>query len=671
MQLPVELNDTRTIKTLGIHWQPCSDVLQFSNATNKIFQPTKRTMLSQIASIFDPIGLLAPIVIKAKMVPRRVIGMRNASRIYLHGYSDASERAMGACVYIRAADECGNTSSHLLCAKSKTAPIGNGRTTLPRLELCAAVILARLMANVMAAISLPFHEIRAHSDSTVALAWIYGGASRYYRKLQLILCITARMLRFRYRELRTTNRLAPQEIDNAMQVYVRHVQSQHYWKEINQLETNREVNNSSSLRQLKPFLDGNHLLRVGGRLQLSDFNYDTKDPILLPRHSALTALILHHEHHEQLHCGPQSLLAAVRRRFWIVRGTTAARKICRACVECVRVRPVPLRQLMGQLPADHLEPNPPFSITGIDYAGPINIINRRMRGAVSSKGYIALFICFSTRAVHIEAVSDLSTSAFIAAFTRFSSRYGLPSKIYSDNATNLRGAARKYRELHQQINATELDDKVSDFFSDKSIEWMFIPARSPHHGGLCEAGVKVVKAFLGRVGGDARFTFEELSTVLAQVAACMNSRPISPLSDDPNDPQPLTPAHFLIGRPLNNVPEINQLERRIGSLNRWEYVQRVAQQFRARWQTEYVLALQHMTKWQRPEPNVSVGDFVLLVADNEKPTMGRIVDTFPGSDDYVRVVAIRTPNGIVRRDVRRIRRIPLEDDEYVTGRNEA
>lgn len=184
----------------------------------------------------------------------------------------------------------------------------------------------------------------------------------------------------------------------------------------------------------------------------------------------------------------------------------------------------------------------------------------------------------------------------------------------------------------------------------------------------------MAKAFLVKIGGDARFTFEELSTILAQVSACMNSRPISPLSNDPNDPQPLTPAHFLIGRPLNAVPEINQLERRIGSLNRWEFVQRVAQQFRTRWQSEYILSLQRMARWQRSTPNISIGDFVLLAEDNEKSKqwpMGRIINTFPGSDGHVRVVAIKTVNGITRRDVRRIRRIPLEDDEYVPGRNGA
>lgn len=228
--------------------------------------------------------------------------------------------------------------------------------------------------------------------------------------------------------------------------------------------------------------------------------------------------------------------------------------------------------------------------------------------------------------------------------------------------------------MYQAINTTITADDVADFLTNKGIEWLFIPARSPHHGGLWEAGIKVAKGFLSKFDDNVRFTFEELSTVLAQVAACMNSRPITPLSDDPNEPQPLTPAHFLIGRSLNAVPEINQLERRVGSLNRWEYVQRIGQEFRLRWQSEYVLSLQRMTKWQRSAPNVSVGDFVLLIADNEKPKqwpIGRILDVFPGQDGHVRVVSVKTANGVTRRDVRRIRRIPLEDDEYVPGRNGA
>ncbi|XP_055631988.1 uncharacterized protein LOC129771892 [Toxorhynchites rutilus septentrionalis] len=190
--------------------------------------------------------------------------------------------------------------------------------------------------------------------------------------------------------------------------------------------------------------------------------------------------------------------------------------------------------------------------------------------------------------------------------------------MYSDNATNLRATAKTLREHYQKIDATEHNDEVNDFLADRRVQWLFIPARSPHHGGLWEAGIKVAKTFLSKIRNNYNYTFEELSTLLAQIAACMNSRPISPISDDPSDPQPLTPAHFLIGRALDASPEINRLEQQIGSLSRWNYIQRVSQDFRSRWQTEYVLSLQRLTKWQNVSPNIAEGDFVLLVNDNEK-----------------------------------------------------
>ncbi|XP_062703612.1 uncharacterized protein LOC134286063 [Aedes albopictus] len=217
MKIHIDFNEPNTIKALGIHWKPCSDEFRFSVQPPKILQPTKRIILSEIASLFDPLGLIAPIIINAKLlmqrlwelkvdwdtippgelidiwqsfvqslallnsfqIPRRVIGTTRTSQVFLHGFSDASERAMGACVYIRTIDDAGNQSPLLLCAKSKVAPIGNKRSTLPRLELCAAVILSRLISNVTKAVEQPFDEIQAWVDSKVVLAWLNGGASRW------------------------------------------------------------------------------------------------------------------------------------------------------------------------------------------------------------------------------------------------------------------------------------------------------------------------------------------------------------------------------------------------------------------------------------------------------------------------------------------------------------
>ncbi|XP_065086854.1 uncharacterized protein LOC135708681 [Ochlerotatus camptorhynchus] len=813
MKIPIGLNEPNTIKALGIHWQPCSDEFLFSVQPTKILHPTKRIILSNIASLFDPLGLLAPIIIKAKLlmqhlwelkvdwdaippseltniwqvfvqglallnsfqIPRRVIGTNKTSRIFLHGYSDASERAMGACIYIRAVDDAGNHSSHLLCAKSKVAPIGNKRTTLPRLELCAAVILARLINNVTSAINQPFFEIRAWVDSSVVLAWLNGGASRwktfvanrvaeitthvpainwshivseqnpadlisrgvspeqiqhntlwwngpawntigergeltdipvltntdqqhivreqravavslitvyendfldgmmarYYPDLTMLLRVTARILRFRSPDSRLIARLLPRELDRAQTIYIRHVQQQYFREELDRLRQQVEVSSHSSLHQLKPFLDEEGVLRVGGRLQQSSLSYDVRHPILIPRHSILTSFLLNHDHIVHHHCGPQTLLAVSRRRFWIISGSSAARKVYRQCVTCARAKSTPKYQQMGQLPSDRVQPNPPFAVTGVDYAGPVSIVGRRTRGAKQSKGYIALFVCFTTKAVHMEAVSELTTVAFLAAFTRFSSRYGLPAKMFSDNATNFRATAKHFRETYAQINSSAHNNEVTDFLTDKGVEWNFIPARSPHHGGLWESAIKVAKQHLSKITSSYIFTFEELSSLIAQVAATMNSRPLTPISNSPMDDQALTPAHLLIGRALTTVPEVNLLERQISSMSRWQFVQRLSQEFRSRWQTEYVRSLQRMTKWQRSSHNISVGDFVLLVDDNSKPRQwptGRIVETFPGPDGLTRVVSVRTATGTTRRDVRKVRTIPLDADEYAPRR---
>ncbi|XP_053691663.1 uncharacterized protein LOC128740162 [Sabethes cyaneus] len=154
--------------------------------------------------------------------------------------------------------------------------------------------------------------------------------------------------------------------------------------------------------------------------------------------------------------------------------------------------------------------------------------------------------------------------------------------MVSDNATNFRSACNYLRNVYQSINTSEHNRQVGDFLADKGVEWYFIPARSPHHGGLWESAIKSAKQILSKNAGKQAFTYEELATFLAQVTATMNSRPITPISDNIHDPQALTPAHFLDGKALTTVPEINMLEPQISSLSRWNYIQRLSQEFSAR-----------------------------------------------------------------------------------------
>lgn len=158
----------------------------------------------------------------------------------------------------------------------------------------------------------------------------------------------------------------------------------------------------------------------------------------------------------------------------------------------------------------------------------------RSRGRKTNKSYIALFICFSTKAIHLVAVSDLSSNSFIAALRRFAKRRGCPRRIFCDNATNFVGARNELYEIQQFVKqrAKEIDDK---FCISNNIEWKFIPPFSPHMRGLWEAGIKSCKFHLKRVIGQSLLTFEELSTALTQIEACLNSRPICQLSSTPTD----------------------------------------------------------------------------------------------------------------------------------------
>ncbi|GFU88064.1 integrase catalytic domain-containing protein [Trichonephila clavipes] len=197
--------------------------------------------------------------------------------------------------------------------------------------------------------------------------------------------------------------------------------------------------------------------------------------------------------------------------------------------------------MMGDLPRDRIVPFIPFEKVGLDYAGPIiTKPNLKKRSRVTLKSYIAIFICFSTKATHLEVVSDLTTEAFLACLRRFIARRSKPSVIWSDNATNFKGA----RNILSEWNEICKSNRIQLFSAEEGIEWNFIPPASPHFGGLWEANIKSMKRILLRVAKSAIMNFEELTTLMAQIEAVLNSRPLSPLSSDPNDLNPLTPGHF-------------------------------------------------------------------------------------------------------------------------------
>jgi len=282
---------------------------------------------------------------------------------------------------------------------------------------------------------------------------------------------------------------------------------------------------------------------------------DQKTPILIPRHSRLTELLISSVHLNNQHAGLNLTLAVLHQQYWIIGARDAVRFYIKNCVVCTRHAANTQQQFMGNLPTLQVTPSRAFQTCGTDFAGPFLIRPDLSRSKVTSKAYLCLFVCFSTRAFHLEVVSALTTEAFLATLRRFVSRRGRPTDIFSDCGTNYVGANKELQSLLSLVQSQGHNYQVSSLLASQEITWHFNPPGVPHFGGLWEAGVKSVKFHLNRIMSSSRLTFEEFSTVICQVEACLNSRPLTPFSNDPNDLTALTSGHFLIGQPLLAIPE--------------------------------------------------------------------------------------------------------------------
>ncbi|XP_041978155.1 uncharacterized protein LOC121732361 isoform X6 [Aricia agestis] len=264
----------------------------------------------------------------------------------------------------------------------------------------------------------------------------------------------------------------------------------------------------------------------------------------------------------------------------------------------------------------------------------------------------------SVRAVHLELVSDLTKEAFLAAFSRFISRRGKPQRVYSDNGSTFVGA---FNELSRFIQVSS--KQIESDLANQDIQFKFIPAYSPHFGGIWEAAVKSTKHLLRRVLSLTHLTYEELSTCLIQIEAILNSRPLTPLSSDPSDLSFLTPSHFLLGRAQSSIIRPGLTEHNIHRLQRFDRIEKLRQHFWQRYSHEYVSLLQQRTKWQTGGQDLKVGAMVLVRDVNLPPLLwllGRVVAVKPGTDGRSRVADIRTKKGTITRAYNNIVPLPLQ-----------
>jgi len=769
-------------RALGVYWQVETDCLGFQ--TQPMDRPlTKRGILGMLSSVYDPLGVAGPFVLRAKKLVQdlcrqgvdwdepvgedeverwkqwvtelddmtalrvpRCIQPPGATRCQLHHFSDASETAYGVVTYLRAVSGEGTVSSTIVMAKSRLAPIK--AVTIPRLELQAATLATRQDCLLRRELDMDLERSQYWTDSTIVLQYISNATARYHtfvanrvaeihertevgdwrhvptgenpaddasrgtsaaelgasrwlqgpsflllppdqwptfpgvtplpvddpeikaaftarasdehplervvahysnwtRLLRVLACFQL-IPEVRLRGAPRVQMLQAQHLQRAEEALLAHVQELHFADELERVRRGKKVAQHSPLSRLCLGLRG-RLLVVLGRLTHAEAPVETKDPVVLPsQHPAIEALV-RHTHERTAHAGRGYVLAELRRRYHIIGAALLVRRILAACVACRQRAAKPGVQMEADLPEERVRPcDPPFISIGVDYFGPFLV--RRGRGR--EKKYGCLFTCLTTRAVHIEVADSLDTDSFLNCLQRFIARRGEPRLIRSDNGTNFVGAEK---ELKQEIERWN-HGRIQDELNERRIRWLFNPPGASHMGGVWERQIRTVRRVLAGLTRGRSLTYEMLHTLLTIAEGLVNNRPLTAISDDPRDLEPLTPNHLLIHRPVAEPPgpfdEADQCSRR-----KWRQVQYMADEFWRRWTREYLPLLRQYTKWQEPRKNVSVGDLVMVLEHpmpRSKWPLGRIVDVKTSADGLVRSALVRTKDSELLRPVTRI-----------------
>lgn len=478
-----------------------------------------------------------------------------------------------------------------------------------------------------------------------ATAWVQRAAFRFKRIAVQEDCLTA------------------EEICWAEKRLIRDAQQRGFTAEVNDLRNGKSLAKKSPLRNFICRLDDDGILRIKSWLTSDEDPADLLTPIILPFDNDFTRLLITSTHIRLRHAGLLGTLTELRTRFWILRGRQQIKKAIAACMACKRIaKPLATAQV-GPLPQERSQFRQAFEITGIDFAGPL-LVKTGQTGD-TKKSYIALFTCAVTRAVHLELVSDLTTASFLLSFRRFISRRGICSKIYTDNALTFKRADKDLTRMGQLYNSTQ----VKDFMASLKVEWKFIIERAPWWGGFWERLVQSVKGSLKRTLGKNLFTFEELTTILTEIEAVINSRPLTAISDQFDGVSALTPAHFLTGQRLTQLPDLDATHpipgsKTIGELKkRFRIREQCLSHLAKRWKQEYILQLQSAhTGNKKAQPIVQEGDLVLFSKENTPRhcwPLARIKCLHPGRDGCIRSGILQLPNGsTIRRPIALM--VPLE-----------
>ncbi|XP_039304376.1 uncharacterized protein LOC105201305 [Solenopsis invicta] len=628
----VQISNQTESSELGVHWNRIEDTLHFScKLESSCGVVSKRTILSEVSKLFDPLGLLGPSIVSAKLMLQELwqTGVDWDESVP----QDIHTRGLPTFVANRVGEiqRLSDTSRwrHVPSLSNPADLISRG--LYPR-ELIISDMWWHGPSFLQSSESswpdsgFPQMEGDIPEQRKLAMPTVATDSSivaellNKFSNLNKICRIVVYCIRFNKtrRPTVSSRQISPLEASYSLGIICKNVQRHAFIQEYKALNKGKPISPTSSLFALSPFIDDSGVMRVGGRLKNAGWHPDVCHPILIPRHHILTRLVIEQAHARTLHAGTQATMAAVRQRFWPLALRSSTRKVIQGCVKCFRANPRQSEALMGSLPASRIRVSRPFSQCGVDYAGPFLLRESKKRNARLQKAYASIFVCFVTKAVHTELVSDLSSNAFIGAFKRFLSRRGKSSRMFSDNGTNFVGAQRQLKEFYEAYLKESIQSNLKEFFSSQEILWTFIPPNAPHFGGLWEAAVKAMKYHMTRIIGNAHLTYEEFQTVLCKIEAILNSRLITPLSADPND-------H-------------SKHER---------------------------------SKWRNNKgPQLQVNQLVLCKQPNAPPMqwpIGGVQEVHTGSDNVARTATVRTARGVLVRPLARLAILPLEEGLTTTN----
>ncbi|XP_058826381.1 uncharacterized protein LOC131686180 [Topomyia yanbarensis] len=705
-----DLQDEQSVSTLGLVWEPKSDTMRFKVQLS-LPAPvlTKRKVMSYIAQIFDPLGLVGPTITVAKLFMQRLcewkefhgtldaistiriprfVSQVKTETIQLHFFYDASEKAYGACCYVRSESAAG-IRVQLLTSKSKVAPLATYQS-IARLELCAAVLSASLYEKVMKSLKTAC-EVFFWVDSTIvpiALENVRGKPSVHNSIHYWILLLAARSRRIqpcrpyiprcqsgRYREPRVLVDRTAMAIGFITPLATHCAASVRFVHNAGEQRQRRHDVGSScqpsfSARLFSRYSSFTKLrrsiaywmryfrsLRAAVQKTKPEPFESLSTPDLRDADLALCRIAQREMFSKELskisqrNLLPASLkwLKPVMYKDGVIR---VGGRLKHAAVSEEVKHPIMLlaKHPLSMLLSEHYHYN-------LLHVGPqLTLTTMRQKFWVIGgrdlvrRAYHQCHTCFRSKprliqqtvadlpssrvsptrpfsVCGVDYLSDLSTPAFLAALRRFVARRGRMREIHSDNGTAFKGASNELNRIHQMLKSDQGGRKqILDWYSENEITWRFIPPRAPHFGGLWEAAVKSAKHHLLREIGCVNVGHDNHTHPDRDVSKLQTAIP-----SDPSDLEALTPGHFLVGASLQAVPEPSLCGVPDNRLSHWQLTQKRQLQSRA-------------TK-QYPKVTIEPGRVVVIKDECLPPTqwpLGKIIQVHPNKDGIVRVVTLKT-----------------------------